>query len=366
MFIRSVLLFLLKIIGLYNLYAKFRFNSRLNAINGKIVRKYSSKRQQEGNIKEDWNSLLIVVPNNFCDKWRAGSGNFYYEIFQSAREKHPEKDIFVHFVKKDDRDWIETSIKVISDLEPDAILICPEIDPDGSGDWTVSTFVINLQKMWSGKFVFLMFDSVYPLHMWRVERLAMLVLNCKIVAIDQRLERKFRKRWNVLGPVFLPISKESINFLREKVDEKILAENLNPIRVSFVGKVYPYREKYLSAIAKKIQGFEVNPQNRFKDPEGYLSYITAIKLSKFSINLSRAGGSRVKQLKCRVLESLLFDSILVSDDKKNSGFLGIDTQRFVYVRNFKRFQLKKLVNSNFSALDSRQLTSEINSFFDID
>jgi hypothetical protein len=363
---RSVSLKLLKILGLYNCYAKFRFNSKLNELEGKIHKVVRDKTAHNNDTSFEWNSLLFVVPSFFSDRWDYAAGNFYFELFQSAREKHPEKNFWVHLVKEGDLDWTWNLLEEVRELNPNVILISPEIDPNGTNDWTISKFVIDLKKIWQGKLVFLMFDSVYPLHMWRVERLAMLAPNCKIIAIDRRFNRKFRKNWNVEGPVFLPISKKSLAILKQKVNEKILVEALPPIRVSFVGKVYPYREKYLKAIARKNWGFEVNPHYRMKDPESYLSYITAIKLSRYSINLSQAGGSRLRQLKCRVLECMLFDSTLVTDDRNNNSLLGIGSENFVFIRNFKKLNLNRFDERKISPPDSFKVASKLNSFFDID
>jgi nicotinic acid mononucleotide adenylyltransferase len=363
---RTATLKLMKIVGIYNFYARFRFHSKLNKLEGRINKIDLSQNSHNKVTNYQWNSLLIVVPSFFNNKWEAASGNLYFEMFQSAIEKYPEKNILIHFVREGEFNWINNTLETVSKLKPDVILISSEIDPNGTNEWTISKFVIYLKRVWTGKLVFIMLDSVYPLHMWRVERLAMLALNCKIIAIDRKLKRNFRKRWNVQGPVFLPISKKSLDILRVRVNKKILVEELIPIRASFVGKIYPYREKLLKVIAEKNPGFEVNPQHRMNEPMSYLSYITAITLSKFSINLSQAGGSPVRQLKWRALECLLFDSIMVSDEKKNMGLLGINAKSFIFVRNLKRLNLNNFDERKISAPEYFGPTSKLNSFFDID
>jgi hypothetical protein len=84
--------------------------------------------------------------------------------------------------------------------------------------------------------------------------------------------------------------------------------------MSFIGQEYPYRRKILSEIATGFHGIQINPQLQMKNPHSYLSYITALYLSEFTINMSRQHVINKPQLKCRVLEASLFGSYVISDE----------------------------------------------------
>ena len=74
----------------------------------------------------------------------------------------------------------------------------------------------------------------------------------------------------------------------------------------------------------------------------------------------------MRQLKCRVLECMLFDSILVSDDKKNNRLLGINSKNFLFIRNFKKLNLDSFDKRKTAPSDSVKFVSKLNLFFDID
>lgn len=362
---RTSILGLAKLLRTYDLYAKWRFNSNLDKLEGSPEIQFERYRYRR--IGVGWESLMIVVPSAYKTNWEPAKGNFYFELFQSAKEKYPDKSIFFHIIKKGNYEWKSDLNALLARMQPDVILMSPEIDPNETGEWTISQFVGDLNAVWNGRIVYLMFDSIYPLHMWRVERLARLRKDCTIVAIDRKLKRSRRLDTKLVGPYLLPISIMSLTLLREQIAEKITSENLTQIEVSFVGKIYPYREQRLNAIRKNIPSLEINPQYKMNDPSSYLSYITAIKLSKYSINLSQAGGIRKKQLKSRVLECLLFDSILVSDERRISKEIGITDESYIYFRDFKGVNMDKLTEcASKKIFSSYSESTGVNSFFEID
>jgi hypothetical protein len=135
---------------------------------------------------------------------------------------------------------------------------------------------------------------------------------------------------------------QSITLLKQQIESKVQDESLCEIDISFIGKMYPYRTKIFDELEKRGVAVSVNPQRSFIEPDSYLSYLTALHLSTFTINLSLASGVKVKQLKCRVLETAIFGNTLITDEnvfgrkffKKNSDF--------VYIQQINKLSQKML------------------------
>jgi hypothetical protein len=311
-FAREIFHKALETFHLYNLYAEMRFNYHRD----KIIKITKSPKQDLVDleyIKMDSKSLLIVVPSFYSKNWIPAEGNFYFEMFQSAKEKYPNWEIEVYFCEAE-REWQKTLEEVLIKIRPDILLISSEIDPNGNSDWTLDVFIGNLKRVWNGTICYLLFDSAFPLHVWRLKRLIRINPKNFVVSIDRNLRQEEKINSTNIGPTFLPISKLSMKILSELIQRKIAEEDLDPIQMSFIGQEYPYRRKILSEIATGFHGIQINPQLQMKNPHSYLSYITALYLSEFTINMSRQHVINKPQLKCRVLEASLFGSYVISDE----------------------------------------------------
>ena len=111
----------------------------------------------------------------------------------------------------------------------------------------------------------------------------------------------------------------------------------------------------VSSFQKRGIQIEINPQKSYDNPNGYLSYVTALHLSKYTINFSRAGGINKKQLKCRALETALFGNFMISDEKKYSSLYfkkGRDFADFVDVRKSK-YKLEN-IRLEISSIERRE------------
>jgi hypothetical protein len=336
---RRILLKLLKVIGLYDQYARLRFNMNRNSI---IPVKDAPKTNLINiqTLREESKSLLIVVPSYYAKNWNPAEGNFYFEIYESAKEKYPGWEVKVHFCEEE-KEWhgeLTTHIKV---MNPDILLISSELDPNGTSEWSLDLFVFNLSKVWRGAICYLLFDSAFPLHVWRLERLIRINSKCFVVAIDRDLNKEEKLKALSIGPIFIPISQKSISILRELITAKVSKEALKPMFISFIGQEYPYRKKLLVKIEREFPNLKINPQNKMTDSKSYLSYMTALSLSTFTLNLSRQHVIKRKQLKCRVLEAAITGSHVISDEKVYSGKF-LEENRHFYFSKFNKSSLKRL------------------------
>jgi hypothetical protein len=285
-------------------------------------------------------SLLIVVPYSYVKNWIPAEGNFYFEMFQSAREKHPNWEIEVFFCDAE-KGWQKSLEETLVKNNPDVMMISSEIDPDGKSEWTLDIFINSLNGVWNGTICYLLFDSAFPLHVWRLKRLIRIYPKNFVVSIDQDLIQEEKITSTNIGPIFLPISKVSLRILNNLIQRKIVDEGLEPINMSFIGQEYPYRRKILSDIVMIFSNIQVNPQLQMRNPHSYLSYITALYLSEFTINMSRQHVIKKSQLKCRVLEASLFGSYVISDDSNYTKLFLEEDEHFRY-SEFDAISLKTL------------------------
>jgi hypothetical protein len=336
---RRFLLRIFEVIGLYNQYAQFRFNMNRNLI---IPVKDKPKKTLINiqTLQEKSKSLLIVIPSNYAKNWKPAEGNFYFEIFESAKEKYPEWEVKVYHCEEE-KEWhgdLSTHIKV---MNPDILLISSELDPNGTSEWSLDLFVYNLSKVWHGTICYLLFDSAFPLHVWRIKRLIRINSMCFIVAIDRDLSIEEKMSALCVGPIFLPISQKSMEIIRELIAAKIKEESLEPMFISFIGQEYPYRKKLLVNIEREFPNLKINPQLDMANPKSYLSYMTALSLSTYTVNLSRQHVIKRNQLKCRVLEAALTGSHVISDELKYTGVF-LEVNKHFFFSKFDTSSLRKL------------------------
>jgi hypothetical protein len=309
--------------------------------------------------------LLVVIPWQFKSNWDLGRGNFYFEIVQSLVEVYGNENILIYQVDEFDYWWKENLLSFIKRVDPNSILLSSEIDPDGSHTWTLDEFIRGLRTFWKKKVFYLLFDSVFPLHQWRLDRLIRYDRNVTVISIDQSRGTTSKGAAANIGPCFLPISRASIDFLRIESEKKILVENLEPFEISFIGKIYPYRRSLLEKYSSQAPKIKVNPQSNFLDSDSYLSYITALRLSKYTLNFSRANVINKSQLKCRVLEAALFGCCVISDESKYSSKFFENGNHFIVCSDIEILDsvLKKHMNfgPRQDALIAR--AEEVNSLF---
>jgi hypothetical protein len=282
--------------------------------------------------------IMIVSPQSCADvhvAWEPAAGNYFFDIWQSARERYGSQNVLLHQVAPGETGWSERLVSDIVAQDPTHVLFFGEEDPNGQvNSWP--RVGAALAGAWTGELIFLMFDSVYWWHIFVAETLAEVYPNVSVHAIDT-FPRELRKGLPRSGPGFLPTSLESIKILKSRA---LFANRPDSSEtITFIGRLYPDRIKQLAKFARLGIDIDVNPQREGKSEKpSYEEYAAAIGHSWATINLSRNHGMPRKHVKARVLEAPLFGTLLVTDERKlTSGLIPADG--FVYFRSAR--DLKK-------------------------
>ena len=297
-----------------------------------IIRQQDSSKSAFNHISK----LLIVVPEDrYLDKsWIPGGGNFYFEILQSAREqlKIDEISFFVFPKSNYQSQGFSNLLEVILSQNYTHCLASIETDPDDHKSWNWDDFGRKLNMFWTGKFIGLSTDSAYLLHQLRFSAFNSQYSNSLLLGIDVRFTNSYLTAEIFAGPVFLPISSKSIEVLSVQDAQTSVVKKFD---VVFVGKIYPYREPVLDYLSGLGLNLGINPHfkhNNHNEAPEFQDYIRALRMGRLALNLSRAGGIDLKQLKSRALEAPLFGTPVLSDDisltseyfRLNEEFLGFD------------------------------------------
>lgn len=270
--------------------------------------------------------ILFVVDSSSAKSWEPGTGNLMFEIVATAVEKYGDSNISKFFCSERDQKWKEKLLKQIQLENPTELFLNIEIDPDNSWKWTWDELINSLRMVWRGRLRLFLYDSVYFLHLWRLDLITRRDRNCDVISIDINCKKFYRGPAPNIGPAIIPISKESLLATQQIFNLQ------KKIQVSFVGALYPYREKALRQLVQKNIAIQVNPHKREKDSGSYLDYLRALGESSFTINFSRANRMNRKQMKCRMLEASITGAIVISDERKWTSKFFRPGHDYIYVR----------------------------------
>ena len=259
--------------------------------------------------------LLYVVPASDRHEtlWEPGVGNHTYELVMTAREFMGDSRVSCLYVdvKEPADQWHARVRDFVTKHDVTHLMAQAERDPSGSGDWSWDVLLKDMRGSWGGAFIALTYDSAYPYLLMHIERISRVFARTLVVALDRPLTGLIRPERPTVGPVFLPISSESLHVLDEAT------KGVQPeYDVTFLGNVngYPYRAELLDELVRAGIDVTINPQAA---PDGGLpgfsSYVVALKRSRITVNFSRCNGVPVTQLKTRILEAPLFSAVVVSD-----------------------------------------------------
>lgn len=262
--------------------------------------------------------LLIVLPANFDTEtpFKPALGNYNFEILRSAQERYGIEGVEVFFPSPA-TDWIQECRMIASQAQKEKIshllFYIESVEPQ-SLLWRWDVLAAELvRKSPEVTAIGFLTDGTYELHQIQCNRFQEVFPRSIFVQIDVAPSSKYVSKGRLVGPTFLPISLESIKCL----DENLAAlESAPKYELSFIGKMYGYRMRVIVKLLKKGLRIAVNPHSSddIERRASYVEYMQALRVSKYTINFSRANGTRQKQLKSRILESVLVGSIPMTDD----------------------------------------------------
>lgn len=262
--------------------------------------------------------LLIVLPQEYEESipFEPATGNYNYEIFRSSQERYGE-DVIEVFPPTNSNDWGSECRLIADRISQDKIshlLFYVESNEAQSGLWRWDILAGELIRSGSDvTAIGFLTDGTYELHQIQCSRFEDVYPQSLFIQIDVVPSFKYVKPGRLVGPTFLPVSLESM----ARIEEHILDTGVDPgYELSFIGKLYGYRKKIIKTLLNKGLEVAINPQitEGSINKASYLDYMGALSRSRYTINLARANGRRQKQLKSRILESVLVGSIPVTDD----------------------------------------------------
>jgi hypothetical protein len=276
------------------------------------------QKDPEAKKTPDQPRLLIVPPADYDEviRFEPASGNYNYEILRSSQERYGLNAVEL-FLPTKSNDWASECRMMAERVQGSRIthlLFYIESTEPRSSLWRWDILAAELKRIESTVIAIgFLTDGTYELHQVQCSRFQEVYSQSIFIQIDVEPSAKYVRRGRLAGPTFLPISLESMDLIQEH----ILNSPTDPrYDLSFIGKVYGYREKIIKKLKAKGVQVSINPQevmDRSVKPS-YLEYMGALSRSRYTINFARANGTRQKQLKSRILESVLVGSIPVTDD----------------------------------------------------
>jgi hypothetical protein len=256
--------------------------------------------------------IAVVIPYWEKDSGVPLSGEFFSELHLSAIEIFGKENVKSIANLMDD--WIESCVNQVLAFGSTHLLIYVEQDPVKSKWWSLDVFFFNLRSRgWVGKIVLIAYDSVWDSTKFRIDAITKLIDNVTVVCIDRSFPRTDRAGVKYLGPVVLPFSScsvEQVSAIRRRYQPEMYVP-------TFFGSQYEYRKKLLSKISvNREDAILINPQGHNAT---YHEYLSSLRRYGCTIDFSRASARRVKQFKCRIIESALVGSVIITDNPKGAS-----------------------------------------------
>ncbi len=281
---------------------------------------------------------IVVVPQEGpqFESWRPGTRNFYYEAVQTAREIYGEAAVSVLDVGpgEDSSSWHTRLRDLLGDSRATHIVTHIEHDPGNPSEWTWDLAWNELTPDWDGVLLGVMFDSAFPLITMKSRRIARMSPNFVAVDICTSMDSVLVSGRPEVGPVTMPVSRESAALVRERI------AGVQPEHdVSFIGVMYPYRVEMVERLRSRGVDIVVNPhrQDTAEDPESsrrlqpnWLDYMAGLASSRMTINFSRFSAGDHEQLKTRVIEATLAGTLLLTDDRDSTKLFFTPEQEYGY------------------------------------
>ena len=265
--------------------------------------------------------LIVPTEGPQFPEWGPGHRNFYFEAYRSAQEQLGPQAASVLDVAPGQRSevWHQALIDALHDTEATHIVTHVEYDPGNSDLWTWDVVWNRFAPAWDGVFLGVMFDSAFDLVTMKARRLARMSKNFVAVDICMPADGVLVRGRPEVGPVTMPMSRESLLMVEERLVGVEPAHDL-----SFIGALYPYRVELIEKLKAAGLDVAVNPHrsdetldflsSRTGQP-GWLDYMAGLAQSKMTVNFSRSSAGALQQLKTRVIEATVAGTFLLTDDR---------------------------------------------------
>lgn len=268
---------------------------------------------------------VVVVPQHGPGdlRYAPAKWNIYFEAEKSLIEFLGASHVSVLGVAENESQavWIPRLLDHIQKTHATHILTHIETDPGNqveNWNWDV-VFEKLLSSGWDGVLLGVNFDSAYKWIRAKSRRLARSSPQFMAVDICMPLDGQFVQDRSEVGPVNMPISRETVGIV-----DQALSNIEKKVDVSFIGALYPYRVELIDELRARGIDVAVNPHradetvdlatSRANQPT-WLEYMQGLASSHMTINFSRSSAGPFEQLKTRVIEAGLAGTYLLTDDK---------------------------------------------------
>ncbi len=278
-------------------------------------------------MRLDTRILIIVNPlGGGLDDFGPCTGNYFYEIVRSARERYGEQAVGLHVIDRE-VNWADECQSIAARQVRgnfSHILFHIEMNDHKSRLWRWDILGRELAKSGSGATAIgFMTDGTYQLHQLQCSRFQEIYSKSAFIQIDIVPDSKHFGVDNLFGPTFLPISLETISLLERSFATSVSKEIYD---LSFIGRIYGYRARILRKLQASGIKISINPHKSGSSNAhpSYMEYMDALRRSKLTINFARANGTRQLQLKSRVIESAIAGTVVLTDDNGLSDLVLTD------------------------------------------
>lgn len=285
--------------------------------------------------KRPFHLVVAALEGPGCDSWGPAQGNYYYEIYQSARELFDDQNVSVLNVLPDGApDWGLRLAELLRESEATHLIAHMERDPGLEVRWTWDEVWADVAPWWDGAFVGVMWDSGFDLIRMKGRRLARMSPNLLGLDICVPIDGTLVRGRPEVGPVPLLESQETQALLANRLQSVVKTSDL-----SFIGALYPYRRELLDALAATGLRVAVNPHKKSGGDAGsaalpsWLDYMAALASSEMTLNFSMASSGAHHQLKWRVIEATLAGTLLLTDDLNRTRDFFVPGQEFATFRD---------------------------------
>jgi hypothetical protein len=296
------------------------------------------------NLALDRPTHVVVVPQEgkAFESFAPGNRNFYYEAAQSLREILGIDSVSLCHVDPGETPeaWHARLIDVVQSVGATHVMGHVESDPGQvSPPWSWDSLWSQLSAVWDGVLLGVMFDSSFQWLSAQSRLLARISDRFLLVDICIPMDGRMVRGRPEVGPVNMPISRESLALVNERLTDVTPRFDL-----SFMGTMYPYRVELVERIRSLGVSVAVNPHrsDRAEDFESsrreqpsWLDYMAGLASSRMTLNFSQSSAGPFEQLKTRVLEAMVAGTMLLTDDRDRTSRFFIPESDYGYFRNVR-------------------------------